>query len=119
MTKFPCRLVSLFRKHDAEVAIRSRPNRVRALVLENLSRIRRLACGDLMGGLFPSFGTVVSQAVLIGALLGVSKRAGLISTHPQQLKNDAARSAFVSFVNTSEWAVAYVETLLANAVGKK
>ena len=72
-----------------------------------------------MGGIFPSFGTVVSQAVLIGALLGVSKRAGLISTHPQCLKNEAARSAFVSFVNTSEWAVAYVETLLAKAVAKK
>ena len=78
-----------------------------------------LLCGALMGGIFPSFGTVVSQAVLIGALVGVSKRAGLISTHPQSLKNDAARSVFVSFVNTSEWAVAYVETLLAKAVAKK
>jgi hypothetical protein len=72
-----------------------------------------------MGGIFPSFGTVVSLAVLIGALLGVSKRAGLISVHPQSLKNDAARSVFTSFVNTSEWAVACVETVLANAVGKK
>ena len=96
-------------------ASQSRP---RAL-LENPSRTRRLVCGALMGGIFPSFGTVVSQAVLIGALLGVSKRAGLISTHPQCLKNEAARSAFVSFVNTSEWAVAYVETLLANATRKK
>ena len=71
-----------------------------------------------MGGIFPSFGTIVSQAVLIGALVGVSKRAGLISTHPQSLKNDAARSVFVSFVNTSEWAIGSAESLL-RAAGKK
>jgi hypothetical protein len=70
-------------------------------------------------GAFPSLGTVVSQAVLIGALLGVSKRAGLISVHPQSLKNETARNFFVSFVNTSEWAVAYVENLLVNALPKK
>lgn len=70
-------------------------------------------------GLFPSFSSVVSQAVLIGALIGVSKRAGLITVHPHALKNETARGFFTSFVNSSEWAVAYCEGILQNAVGKK
>jgi|MDSW01.3.fsa_nt_gb hypothetical protein len=69
-------------------------------------------------GLLPSFSTVVSQAVFLGAFVGLSKRAGLISVHPRAIKNDFARSSFEFFVNTSEWAIGSAESLL-RAAGKK
>ena len=70
-------------------------------------------------GMFPSLGTVVSQAVLIGALIGVGKRAGVITIHPHKIPHESARGFFVSFVNTSEWAVAYCEGIVSSAVGKR
>ena len=56
--------------------------------------------------------------MFLGAFVGLSKRAGLISVHPRAIKNDFARSSFEFFVNTSEWAIGSAESLL-RAAGKK
>ena len=63
-------------------------------------------------GLLPSFSSVVQQAVILGAFVSLSKRAGLITVHTRALKNEHARRAFEAFVSTSDWAVTSVESLL-------
>ena len=87
------------RSHDCCVfSIRSRTIRVRALVLEDLFRLRRSCAALSWAASSPR--SEPSSRRLCGALVGVSKRAGLIPTHPQSLKNDAARSAASSRSST-------------------
>ena len=62
-------------------------------------------------GLLPSFSSVVQQAVILGAFVSLSKRAGLITVNTRALKNEHARRAFEAFVSTSDWAVTSVESL--------
>ena len=61
-------------------------------------------------------GTVCTQIVVTGLLLGVARRVGLVSVHPKVVRGSTARKALDVFVSTSDYVVLQAELLLKSSV---
>ena len=55
---------------------------------------------------------IASQVVITGVLIGVARRAGVITVNPRALKGDTARKALEVYVSTADWAVRKAEDVL-------
>ena len=58
---------------------------------------------------------IASQVVITGVLIGVARRAGVITLNPRAIKGETARKAFEVYVSTAEWAVKKAEDVLLSS----
>ena len=58
---------------------------------------------------------IASQVVITGVLIGVARRAGVITLNPRAIKSETARKAFEVYVSTAEWAVKKAEDVLLSS----
>ena len=58
---------------------------------------------------------IASQVVITGVLIGVARRAGVITLNPRAIKGETTRKAFEVYVSTAEWAVKKAEDVLLSS----
>ena len=67
-------------------------------------------------GIRTLIGSVVTQIIVTGLLLGIARRVGVVTVHPKALKTPTARKALEVFVSTGDYVVQQTEQLVRNSV---